>query len=401
MSINSTEIGPVIVENDILNTEDIENINIDKDNFFTSEDVPKDIRFDTLDEVENYFDEYGSRNGFDIVKYRMERNSKSQVHKRTFVCKFSGKYKSKKKIEATLKGIQKNTKTKKLSCPWHINLSFPKHSTKIIITTFINQHNHALVPKTQEFATKYRSFTDEALKEISLMTKHGNLTLTAQRNLLKARFQNLHFQDQDLANAIQKYKNVNKINNDASTLLTSLMQKKIEDLRWVVDFELDKENQATLKGIQRNTKTKKLSCPWHINLSFPEHSTKIIVTTFINQHNHALVPKTQEFATKYRSFTDEALKEISLMTKHGNLTLTAQRNLLKARFQNLHFQDQDLANAIQKYKNVNKINNDASTLLTSLMQKKIEDLRWVVDFELDKENRLTRLFWMSPDQVDL
>ncbi|RHZ84559.1 hypothetical protein Glove_79g134 [Diversispora epigaea] len=35
------------------------------------------------------------------------------------------------------------------------------------------------------------------------------------------------------------------------------------------------------------------------------------------------------------------------------------------------------------------------------MQKKIEDLRWVVDFELDKENRLTRLFWMSPDQVDL
>jgi len=35
------------------------------------------------------------------------------------------------------------------------------------------------------------------------------------------------------------------------------------------------------------------------------------------------------------------------------------------------------------------------------MQKKTEDLRWVVDFELDKDNRLTRLLWMSPDQVDL
>ena len=63
------------------------------------------------------------------------------------------------------------------------------------------------------------------------MTKHGNLTLTAQRNLLKARFPDLHFQNQDLANAIQKYKNTDKINNDASALLTVLMQKKIEDLR--------------------------------------------------------------------------------------------------------------------------------------------------------------------------
>ena len=89
------------------------------------------------------------------------------------------------------------------------------------------------------------------------------------------------------------------------------------------------------------------------------------------------------------------------MTKHGNLTLTAQRNLLKARFPDIYFQDQDLANAIQKYKNADKVNNDASALLTMLMQKKIEDSRWVVDFELDKDNRLTRLLWMSPDQVDL
>ena len=42
-----------------------------------------------------------------------------------------------------------------------------------------------LEPKTQEFATKYRLFTNEAINEISLMTKHGNLTLTVQRNLLK------------------------------------------------------------------------------------------------------------------------------------------------------------------------------------------------------------------------
>ncbi|GES72527.1 protein FAR1-related sequence 11-like [Rhizophagus clarus] len=35
------------------------------------------------------------------------------------------------------------------------------------------------------------------------------------------------------------------------------------------------------------------------------------------------------------------------------------------------------------------------------MQKKAEDLCWVVDFELDKDNCLTHLLWMLPDQVDL
>ena len=68
-----------------------------------SEDIPDDIKFDTWGEVDNYFDEYGARNGFTIVKYRMERNSKGQVHKRTLVCEFDGKYKS-KKVEVALKG---------------------------------------------------------------------------------------------------------------------------------------------------------------------------------------------------------------------------------------------------------------------------------------------------------
>src|SRR6185312_9792821 len=89
-----------------------------------SEDIPKDIGFETWEEVESYFDEYGARNGFATVKYRMERNSKGQIHKRTIICEFGGKYKSKKKLESALKGTQRNTKTKKLSCPWHVNLSF-------------------------------------------------------------------------------------------------------------------------------------------------------------------------------------------------------------------------------------------------------------------------------------
>ncbi|CAB4476019.1 unnamed protein product [Rhizophagus irregularis] len=53
-----------------------EYINIDKENndnlTIEAEDIPKDIKFDTWDEVDSYFDDYGARNGFAIVKYRME-----------------------------------------------------------------------------------------------------------------------------------------------------------------------------------------------------------------------------------------------------------------------------------------------------------------------------------------
>ncbi|CAB4478038.1 unnamed protein product [Rhizophagus irregularis] len=113
------------------------------------------INVNEVEEVDSYFDEYGVRNGFAIIKYRMERNSKDQVHKRTLICEFDGKYKSKKKDEAKLKGTQRNTKTKKLGCPWYINLTFLENATQINVTTFINQHNHSLIPKTQEFTTKY------------------------------------------------------------------------------------------------------------------------------------------------------------------------------------------------------------------------------------------------------
>ncbi|PKY50927.1 hypothetical protein RhiirA4_467695 [Rhizophagus irregularis] len=88
MNVYPVEISPVNVNNiinGIQDMEDIEYFNVDKENnddliTVASEDIPEDIKFDTWEEVDNYFDEYGIRNGFAIVKYRMERNSKGQEH---------------------------------------------------------------------------------------------------------------------------------------------------------------------------------------------------------------------------------------------------------------------------------------------------------------------------------
>ncbi|CAG8476075.1 25883_t:CDS:2 [Racocetra persica] len=103
-----------------------------------SEEIPKDIHFNMWDEVEDYFNEYGARNRFAVTKYQMERNILGQIHKRTF----------------------------------YINLSILEQATQISVTTFVNQHNHTLVPETQNFGVKYKTLSKEALDKINIITRH-------------------------------------------------------------------------------------------------------------------------------------------------------------------------------------------------------------------------------------
>lgn len=128
----------------------------------------------------------------------MERNKFGKVQKRTFICEFGGKYKTKKDPSAALRGVQCNTRTKKPECQWHCNLSLGEHRSQKEITTFVNKHNHKLSTETHKFRIKYRSLTEEALKEVEIMTKHANLSITTQRSLLKARLPDLNFQDSDI-----------------------------------------------------------------------------------------------------------------------------------------------------------------------------------------------------------
>jgi hypothetical protein len=119
-------------------------------------------------------------------------------------------------------------------------------------------------------------------------------------------------------------------------------------------------------------------------------------------HNHALFPAdTENYSSKYRCIPDDVLKEVQFLTEHGNLPITTQRKLLKAKFPTISILDCDLSNAIQKYKVRPDVIHDASRLLKILIEHKSNDPGWFVDFQLDQDKRLTRLFWMSPAQITL
>ncbi|CAG8546554.1 6753_t:CDS:2 [Cetraspora pellucida] len=70
--------------------------------------------------------------------------------------------------------------------------------------------------------------------------------MTSEGLISRPEFSRLGFE-----NAIQKVKKTAVVNNDALILLTSLMQKKLENLCWVVDFKLDKDNHLHVKKAMR------------------------------------------------------------------------------------------------------------------------------------------------------
>ena len=142
--------------------------------------------------------------------------------------------------------------------------------------------------------------------------------------------------------------------------------------------------------------------PVERKFQLPQNSQIITLTTFNNSHNHTLFPiDTEKYLSKYRCIPDDVHREIQFLSEYGNLSITIQRKLLKARFPTITILDCDLANAIQKYKVKSDIVHDASRLLKTLIERKSADPGWFIEFELDRENRLTQLFWMSPAQITL
>ncbi|CAG8482873.1 12568_t:CDS:1 [Acaulospora morrowiae] len=199
--------------------------------------------FQNWEHVDEFLELYGRERGFVVRKKRVERDEMGMVRKRTYDCEHGGRYTPKKKAAVH---EQRNRTSKRIECGWHINLSFPKTSSHITVTTFVNEHNHELNlqqtresrPSTQSSTTqnvsspRYRSVLEAAstknrnlpksvLDDIEFYTLHGNLGVTTQRQLLKAKYPNHQLSARDIASAVQKFKggtDLKGTDNDAAKL---------------------------------------------------------------------------------------------------------------------------------------------------------------------------------------
>ncbi|CAB4386116.1 hypothetical protein RhiirA5_479290 [Rhizophagus irregularis] len=235
--------------------------------------------FETWEHVDEYLEIYGREQGFVVRKKRVERDEMGMVRKRTYDCEHGGRYTPKKKAALS---EQRNRTSKRIECGWHINLSFPKTSTHITVTTFVNEHNHVLNQQTREtrpsthastahtVSPRYRSVLEAAapknrnlpkavLEDIEFYTLHGNLGVTTQRQLLKAKYPNHQLPARDIATAVQKFKgdtDIKQLDNDAAKLwIWELARKATQIAVDQQDNTLEELLKSYIKEKEERTRT--------------------------------------------------------------------------------------------------------------------------------------------------
>ncbi|CAG8778506.1 20152_t:CDS:2, partial [Racocetra persica] len=109
---------------------------------------------------------------------------------------------------------------------------------------------------------------------------------------------------------------------------------------------------------------------------------------------HELHPEQCKYSAKFRLIGREALIDIEFYTKNGNLSITIQCQLFRAKYPNATFLDTDLANAIQHYKIKPKdLKTNASQLLSFLIERRsLCELLKTLDSRLEKEAKWNRFF---------
>ena len=154
---------------------------------------------------------------------------------------------------------------------------------------------------------------------------------------------------------------------------------------------------------KKETSTKKISCPWHVNVSCPKVNnpdSAIVVNKIVDEHNHNLRVDALLFEQN-KKFSEKMMEDIQFLTQHCKMGATAQKRFLEGKYPFHPIYSEDLYNAIKKFRPTAKsLSNDAAQVSDWLDQQKEKDPRWVVTRGWDDDNCLTHLLWMTPEQVE-
>src|SRR5437868_2887600 len=165
----------------------------------------------------------------------MEKNSDGSIRSRCLDCEYSGKVPNDNNRITT-----RNKGTKKTQCQWHINLSQPILASYVRINTFLDEHNHALLPDTEIFSTEFRALPDEMKNDIEYFVSCGVSDLHTIRSLIVPKYDIQFIHSQDTLNFIQKVKRQYiDTSNDSAKLLESLLAKQHDDSLFIVIPKID------------------------------------------------------------------------------------------------------------------------------------------------------------------
>ncbi|CAB4491280.1 unnamed protein product [Rhizophagus irregularis] len=208
-----------------------------------------------------YVSEWCNLQGFQSRLDRSDRNNNmpaGEYRKLAIVCQHSGKYKKplaelslNNNIKENHKTIAKVSKTIRLGCKAHINLSRPEKNNVnqyVFVTTIVNEHCHELNSQLINY-TKETALTREMIEDIKFLTLQVRLTITQQRVYLEKKYPERKIQSDILRYEIQKYRpSAKELNRDALNLYEHLLKLKKDDIRWQIFVNFDETKFSKLLG---------------------------------------------------------------------------------------------------------------------------------------------------------
>ena len=163
------------------------------------------------------------------------------------------------------------------------------------------------------------------------------------------------------------------------------------------------KQHAFKSNTNKESSSKKISCPWRVNASCPNENnpdSAIFINKIVDEHNHDLNIGAVVFREE-RRFDNEMMEDIQFLTHHCRMGATAQRRYLEAKYPSHPIYSEDLYAAIKKFRPTTKsLSNDAAQMSDWLDEQKRRDSRWIVVRGWDDDNALTHLLWMTPEQVE-
>jgi len=105
----------------------------------------------------------------------------SDIRWRMYICEHRKKYTS---------NSMRETSTKKMLCPWHVNASCPKVNnpdSAVFINKIVDEYNYVLNTEAIAFREDKR-FSEEIMDDIQFLTEHCRIGATAQRRYLEEKY---------------------------------------------------------------------------------------------------------------------------------------------------------------------------------------------------------------------
>ncbi|CAG8851938.1 43391_t:CDS:2, partial [Gigaspora margarita] len=164
-------------------------------------------KLDDWDVAERQVQNHAMEIGFELVKYRLEKNKYREIIRHTF--------------ESDNKDIRE-CESAKMNCLWKINLNLSEGA--VHITLLNNEHNHPLYKNIKDISSKHCCLNPEMLNQVEFLVNIGCEASMIIRGLQK-NFPNAIIYPKNVYNAIYLFKhNKQLVKTDAFETYKRLMQ---------------------------------------------------------------------------------------------------------------------------------------------------------------------------------